>query len=404
MAGVVVYTAICGNYDALRPALAQSFDSGSFDSAQDASAQDAAGGADVAPLPVDFVAFTDGELPEDRGWAIRKLRGFGDLDPRMLSRLPKAVPHRFFDYRRYRWAIWVDGSVEITSPAFAAEVIAAFGAAELDSGRPVAAFPHPQRDCVYREAAVCQPLRKYAGYDLLGQVRSYRAAGYPEHNGLLGCTVLVWDLENLAQPEVGEAWWREQEQWGSMDQLALPFVLWNLGLDWVRLPGHLWNNGWFRLIEHAGARDELRLNLGCADRLLAGWENVDVTPGPGVTVADLRERWPWAEGSVQRILAADVIEHLPDRIHTMNEMHRVLCEGCVAEIVVPTTDGPGAFQDPTHVSFWNRNSFRYYTAGDPYRERFAASYGITAAFRVLAEQTIQTTDGPKLQIALTAVK
>ena len=30
-------------------------------------------------------------------------------------------------------------------------------------------------------------------------------------------------------------------------------------------------------------------------------------------------------------------------------------------IEVPSTDGRGAFQDPTHVSFWNSNSFWYYT-------------------------------------------
>jgi hypothetical protein len=28
----------------------------------------------------------------------------------------------------------------------------------------------------------------------------------------------------------------------------------------------------------------------------------------------------------------------------------------------PSTDGRGAFQDPTHVSFWNPNSFLYYTS------------------------------------------
>ena len=29
--------------------------------------------------------------------------------------------------------------------------------------------------------------------------------------------------------------------------------------------------------------------------------------------------------------------------------------------LTPSTDGRGAFQDPTHVSFWNSNSFWYYT-------------------------------------------
>jgi hypothetical protein len=31
------------------------------------------------------------------------------------------------------------------------------------------------------------------------------------------------------------------------------------------------------------------------------------------------------------------------------------------EILVPSTDGRGAFQDPTHVSFWNANTFAYFS-------------------------------------------
>ena len=45
----------------------------------------------------------------------------------------------------------------------------------------------------------------------------------------------------------------------------------------------------------------------------------------------------------------------------MSEIYRVLCDGGWAIIQVPSTDGRGAFQDPTHISFWNENSFFYYT-------------------------------------------
>jgi hypothetical protein len=45
----------------------------------------------------------------------------------------------------------------------------------------------------------------------------------------------------------------------------------------------------------------------------------------------------------------------------MGEIHRVLAHGGWAFIEVPSTDGRGAFQDPTHVSYWNENSFWYYT-------------------------------------------
>ena len=148
----------------------------------------------------------------------------------------------------------------------------------------------------------------------------------------------------------------------------------------------------------------LRLNLGCCDRRVGGYLGVDRVPGAAVDiVADLTERWPWNDGAVERILAHDIIEHLPDKIHTMNELYRVLTVGGEAEICVPTTDGRAAWQDPTHVSFWNRHSFWYYEAGNPYRERFAKSYGIIAAFRVKGETKQDTLDGPKLLIWLVKV-
>lgn len=42
----------------------------------------------------------------------------------------------------------------------------------------------------------------------------------------------------------------------------------------------------------------------------------------------------------------------------------MLAPGGWAFIQVPSTDGRGAFQDPTHVSYWNENSFLYYTHRD----------------------------------------
>jgi hypothetical protein len=119
---------------------------------------------------------------------------------------------------------------------------------------------------------------------------------------------------------------------------------------------------------------------------------------------DLRNPWPWPDDSVDHIRAWDVIEHLPDKILTMNEIWRVLGPGRTAEIVVPTTDGSGAFQAPTHTSFWNRRSFLYYEANNPYRERFDRHYGINAKFRVLSERIDASVDGPRLTIVLSAVK
>jgi len=90
-----------------------------------------------------------------------------------------------------------------------------------------------------------------------------------------------------------------------------------------------------------------------------GYESVDITNGD--ITADLTQKWPFEDNSIGVINASHVIEHLPDKQFTMSEMHRVLADGAWAFIEVPSTDGRGAFQDPTHVSYWNENSFWYYT-------------------------------------------
>ncbi len=148
----------------------------------------------------------------------------------------------------------------------------------------------------------------------------------------------------------------------------------------------------------------LKLNLGCSDRHIADFVNVDLVQ-PADVVADLSERWPWEDNSVDEILAHDIIEHLPNKILTMNEAYRVLKPGGMFRVVVPTTDGPGAWQDPGHVSFWHRNSMWYYTHGDAHRERFGKAYGIEARFSVTWENIVHGMAGiVHLHIDLQAVK
>lgn len=152
-----------------------------------------------------------------------------------------------------------------------------------------------------------------------------------------------------------------------------------------------------------------RLNIAhLADAAAAdgvdGDTHVALLPGAGGQAVDLTGAWPWPDDAFAEVRAFDIVEHLLDKINTLNELWRVTRPGGVVELRVPTTDGPGAWADPTHVSFWNRRSFLYCEAGNPYRERFARSYGIKAQFQVLQERVEATTDGPVLTIALQSVK
>lgn len=148
----------------------------------------------------------------------------------------------------------------------------------------------------------------------------------------------------------------------------------------------------------------MRLNLGCCDRHEHGFLNVDVVP-PADILADLNAEWPWEDDSVDEIHAYDVIEHLKDKISTMNEAWRVLKPSGRLHIIVPTTDGRGAFQDPTHVSYWTPNDFDYYEHGNFARERLGRHYGIDARFKVVSKVHQALPDKVwKLDIVLEAVK
>ena len=127
----------------------------------------------------------------------------------------------------------------------------------------------------------------------------------------------------------------------------------------------------------------MKLNLGCSDRVIDGFTGVDIA-APADIICDLAGPWPWEDSSADEVLAYDIVEHLPDRIRTMNELYRVLKAGARATIETPNAArGCGYYQDPTHRSPWCLSTFKYFEYGAFAHTRLAKSYGITAAFRIV---------------------
>jgi glycosyltransferase involved in cell wall biosynthesis len=109
-------------------------------------------------------------------------------------------------------------------------------------------------------------------------------------------------------------------------------------------------------------RKLIRLDLCGGIDAPVGYTPIDqyVPTGKGI-VCNLDGPWKVKDSSVGILRAHDAIEHLRDPVHMMNEAYRVLAPGGWLMISVPSTNGLGAFCDPTHKSFWNKLSFRYYT-------------------------------------------
>ncbi len=67
------------------------------------------------------------------------------------------------------------------------------------------------------------------------------------------------------------------------------------------------------------------------------------------------------KGMFSKILANDVLEHIPDLVTAMTNCKDLLTEDGEFHIHVPYDLSYGAWQDPTHVRAFNEKSWLYYT-------------------------------------------
>ena len=211
---IAIYTAIYGGYDSLGP-------------------QPELDG-------VDWVCFTDNTELEAKPWAMRVEPG-RYRHPRLSAKWFKTNPHRAIS--EYRRTIWIDGNMRVTSPTFVGELLA------ILADRPLAIFPHPDRDDIFDEAKFSATMPKYDGLPVFEQVDYYRRQGFTRSE-LYACGVLVRDNVDRRMRRLDEAWMAECIRWTYQDQLSLPYLLWQHNVRPALIPYNLWDNHMFALQPH----------------------------------------------------------------------------------------------------------------------------------------------------------
>lgn len=147
-------------------------------------------------------------------------------DPARMSRLAKMCPHRFF--RDYDWVIYIDNSAALTTPpqAIVAEIERQHDGA-APPGRYL--FSHEKRKCAYREARLCMVKGKISRAEYRRQVRHFKAAGFPEEQGLFMNTLMIQKMGDPATDAFNESWFAHFQSYSRRDQISLPFLLWEQG-------------------------------------------------------------------------------------------------------------------------------------------------------------------------------
>ncbi len=83
-----------------------------------------------------------------------------------------------------------------------------------------------------------------------------------------------------------------------------------------------------------------KLNIGCGDHPLEGWQNGDIALPIGAGYLDATKRFPFRDGEIDRIFSEHMIEHVPfaGGKAMLAECYRVLAPGGRIRISTPSLE------------------------------------------------------------------
>ncbi|MBW1811648.1 MAG: DUF616 domain-containing protein [Deltaproteobacteria bacterium] len=211
---VVIYTAIIGGIDNLLPPL-------------------------VINNRARYICFSDRPIANPGVWKIINAE-LPYTHSRMNARWYKINSNRFFPSADY--SIWLDGTFQMKiDPVQAIH--------RWLSNEDIAFIIHPKRDCIYDEINACKDTKKDDPEVLNSVAKIYRAAGYPEHNGLIASGV-IFRHHTKTVCQLNDAWWQEISKYSIRDQVSFNYVAYNLGIGYGIIPGDYWKNEYFPYTNH----------------------------------------------------------------------------------------------------------------------------------------------------------
>ena len=219
---LVVYTAITGGYDTLHEPL-------------------------YIDKDCDYICFTDQRITaqKDTVWKIINVKKDESTGSIKAARRIKALPHKYLP-KQYTESLWLDACYEIT------ESVRGYikGFKQNDQ---ILCVTHPERDCIYDEAAVCAEWKLDDAYIIERQMDRYIAQGYPKHQGLIASGILYREHRAPKVIAAMNEWWKEIQGNSGRDQLSFNYVCWKLGVTYDVCNMNCFTNSYFRWTPHKTA-------------------------------------------------------------------------------------------------------------------------------------------------------
>jgi len=107
--------------------------------------------------------------------------------------------------------------------------------------------------------------------------------------------------------------------------------------------------------------NEVRLNIGAGRTYIPGFKNIDISNKADITLDLGKDKLPFGENSVDLIFSYHTLEHVPDYLFALSEIHRVLKHRGRFLLGVPyVTLTEYHLVNPYHLHNFNEFSFDFF--------------------------------------------
>ena len=213
---ILVYTVIIGDYDSLKD-----------------------------PIYIDkgikYICFTNQTNLHSEIWEIRKI-DISNKDILDYVKRIKMFPDDFIE-EKYDISVYIDATFTIKNS------LNRF-LEDYYHDSDILLFPHPERICIYEEAAFCL-LNGVGDKDaLIKQIGEYYSNGFPKDAGLYCGGIIVRRKGNKVSEKAMEEWYKEFKKFSVRDQISLPYVLKKNEVNVELVDLNIFENQFFFYINH----------------------------------------------------------------------------------------------------------------------------------------------------------